>query len=277
MSLEAIPKYFFPKSTMISDSPRATASDSMTGTDWMAALGLADLKSGFGLDLFLAKMGISAPDKAVESLYQFAVKHVNQYKAVDQLETDIKQRVLQTLATFAYQDYSRSAASVRTCEYCGGEGFTDVEVFTMKSAFGRERPGEIVKITRLDNAKPSNVFHEKRDVSRVICQECKGKKVISNACRCHGKGVVLDKEQTELQGVPVNKGCPKCSGRGYARLPAENVRRAICGDVMEITQPTWSRSFKPFYEMLITQCHREESIAEEMLSKVTRGESISMN
>ena len=276
MSLEAIPKYFFPKSTMISDSPRATASDSMTGTDWMAALGLADLKSGFGLDLFLAKMGISAPDKAVESLYQFAVKHVHQYKAVDQLETDIKQRVLQTLATFAYQDYSRSAASVRTCECCGGEGFTDVEVFTMKSAFGRERPGEIVKITRLDNAKPSNVFHEKKDVARVICQECKGKKVISNACRCHGKGVVLDKEQTELQGVPVNKECTKCDARGYARLKFSTVLQAVQIFAPSIGKTTGYDHVKPFFEVLVSECHKQEAEADKMLSIVTAREKISI-
>ncbi|HEG1757374.1 TPA: antitermination protein, partial [Enterobacter kobei] len=41
MNLESIAKYFAPKSPMFSDSPRATASDSLTGTDVMAALGLA--------------------------------------------------------------------------------------------------------------------------------------------------------------------------------------------------------------------------------------------
>lgn len=37
MNLENTLKYHFAKSTMISDSPRATASDSLTGTDIMAA------------------------------------------------------------------------------------------------------------------------------------------------------------------------------------------------------------------------------------------------
>lgn len=37
MNLENTLKYHFAKSTMISDSPRATASNSLTGTDIMAA------------------------------------------------------------------------------------------------------------------------------------------------------------------------------------------------------------------------------------------------
>ncbi|HEB1859672.1 TPA: antitermination protein, partial [Yersinia enterocolitica] len=88
MRLESITKHFFAKSTMISDSPRATASDSLTGTDIMAALGLADLKSGFGLELFLAKQGISNPHRAVESLTQYALKESVKYKAISKLDED---------------------------------------------------------------------------------------------------------------------------------------------------------------------------------------------
>lgn len=40
MNLENTVKYHFAKSTLISDSPRATASDSLTGTDIMAAMGM---------------------------------------------------------------------------------------------------------------------------------------------------------------------------------------------------------------------------------------------
>ena len=272
MSLEAIPKYFFPKSTMISDSPRATASDAMTGTDWMAALGLADLKSGFGLDLFLAKMGISAPEKALQCLTDYAMTQTSRYRAVAELDEDTKRSVVQILATFAYQDYSRSAASTRPCECCKGEGFIEADVFSMKSAFGVAPASGFSGVQRVDEMLPCNVSSKKRETVRIICHVCKGKRVISNACRCHGKGKVLDKEQTERQGVPVMKDCPKCKSRGFAKLPAENVRRAICSEVMELTEPTWRRNFKPLYEALISQCHKEESEAERMLSKVTRRE-----
>lgn len=52
MNLESIAKYFAPKSPMFSDSSRATATDNLTGTDVMAALGLVNAKCGFGFDLY---------------------------------------------------------------------------------------------------------------------------------------------------------------------------------------------------------------------------------
>jgi len=264
MSLEAIQKYFFPKSVMLSDSPRATASDALTGTDWMTAMGLANLKSGYGLDLFLAKMGISSAEKALQRLFEFALSQSGQYRAFAGLEEDSKRQVLRIIVAFAYQDYSRSAASVRTCECCKGKKLIEAEVFTTKSTMLR-RPEGVRAMT------PTRTLERQREVKevvRIICSSCKGKGVISNACRCHGKGKVLDKAESERQGIPVRKDCPKCQGRGYARLPAENVRRAICAEVMELSEPTWRRNFKPFYEFLISQCHKEEAEAEKMLSKV---------
>lgn len=41
MRLESVAKYHSPKSPMMSDSPRATASDNLNGTDVMAAMGMA--------------------------------------------------------------------------------------------------------------------------------------------------------------------------------------------------------------------------------------------
>jgi len=272
MSLEAIPKYFFPKSTMISDSPRATASDAMTGTDWMAALGLADLKSGFGLDLFLAKMGISAPDKALQCLTDYAMTQTSRYRAVAELDEDTKRSVVQILATFAYQDYSRSAASTRTCECCKGEGFIEADVFSMKSAFGVAPAGGFSGVQRVDEMLPCNVSSKKRETVRIICHVCKGKRVISNACRCHGKGKVLDKEQTERQGVPVMKDCPRCQSRGYARLKFSTVLSAVQIASPAIGKTTGYDHVKPFFELLVSECHKQEAVTENMLSKVTKRE-----
>ena len=50
-------KYHFAKSTLISDSPRATASDSLTGTDIMAAMGMTQERAAMGYSAFLGKMG----------------------------------------------------------------------------------------------------------------------------------------------------------------------------------------------------------------------------
>lgn len=48
MNLENTVKYHFAKSTLISDSPRATASDSLTGTDIMAAMGMTQERAAMG-------------------------------------------------------------------------------------------------------------------------------------------------------------------------------------------------------------------------------------
>ncbi|HAT7708632.1 TPA: antitermination protein, partial [Enterobacter roggenkampii] len=99
----------------------------------MAALGLAESKCGIGIELYLAKIGISSPDKAVMGVYEMAKRLAGRTKVFDGLQEDTKQRVLQLLATFAFQDYSRSAASVRKCDCCHGEGFIDAEVFSTKT------------------------------------------------------------------------------------------------------------------------------------------------
>lgn len=249
MRLEAIGKYFAPKSPHITDAPRATASDSLSISEVMAALGLAGLKSGIGLDLYLAKIGISTPDKAVEGLYEIAKRLAGQCKAISELDEDIKQRVLQILATFAYQDYSRSAASVRQCECCSGEGFIEAEKFSFKTSGWNKR--------------------EVKEIVRVLCKPCGGKKVVSNSCRCHGKGKVVNKDKTEaLGGIPVWEDCDKCSGRGYRRLKFSTVLEAI-QTAWDVKKTFAYDHVQPFFEMLVSECHKEEAIADLMLSKVT--------
>jgi hypothetical protein len=101
----------------------------------MAALGLAGSKCGFGFDLYLAKIGISSPDRAMEALYESAVEISRRYKVVSELSESDRTRILEIMCAFAYQDYSRSAASVRRCDCCNGEGFIEAEVFTNKVSF----------------------------------------------------------------------------------------------------------------------------------------------
>ena len=270
MNLESIAKYFAPKSPMFSDSSRATATDNLTGTDVMAALGLVNAQCGFGFDLYMAKIGISSPDRALEALYDSAVEISRRFKSVTELDETVRRRVLEIMCAFAYQDYTRSAASVRQCDCCAGSGFTEADVFTNKVQYPDGKPPAWTKITKGVCPSYWEEWKSVRETAKILCSACNGKGVISNACRCHGKGTVLDKKETDRQGVPVMKECRKCSGRGYARLPAENVRKALCGDVMTISQPTWSRNFKPLYELLVSQCHIEESQADAALKSVTR-------
>lgn len=254
MNLENTLKFHFAKSTMISDSPRATSSDSLTGTDIMAAIGMTQTRADLGFSAFLGKMDISDydRDRAIGLLTQYAMEQCDKVAALRKLETDIKLKVMQVLATFAFADYARSAASTRTCDCCQGNKFVEAQVMTMKH-IGRPN------------------LEERRETVKVLCHKCTGKGKLSNACQCKGRGKVLDKEKTLLQnGVPAYKDCSKCNGRKYARLPAENVRRALVEFDVEVSQPTWSRTWKPFWESLVEKCYQEEAYADRQLSKVTK-------
>ncbi|MDE9484076.1 antitermination protein [Xenorhabdus bovienii] len=276
MNLESLPKYFSPKTAMFSDSPAATATDSFSITDVMASLGLASAQARMGIELFLAKQGINKPDEAVESLYHYALTQAHKHPAILKLDEDIKQSVLQILANYAFQDYARSAASKKPCSDCDG-GFIEAEVFTTK--WSKPAFLDIPDWAKEARAIRPEEWYRKRQVRetcRIACKTCKGKAVISHSCRCNGRGQVLDEEQTKLIGVPTYKTCPKCSGRGYSRLPAEDVRRAICDEVVELPETTWRRNFKPFYEALIKECFKEELRADSVLSELTKREPISI-
>lgn len=207
MRLESVAKFHSPKSPMMSDSPRATASDSLSGTDVMAAMGMAQSQAGFGMAAFCGKHELSQNDKqkAINYLMQFAHKVSGKYRGVAKLEGNTKAKVLQVLATCAYADYCRSAAT----------------------------PG-------------------------ARCRDC------------HGTGRAVDIAKTELWGRVVEKECGRCKGVGYSRMPASAAYRAVTMLIPNLTQPTWSRTVKPLYDALVVQCHKEESIADNILNAVTR-------
>jgi hypothetical protein len=116
MNLENTVKYHFAKSTLISDSPRATASDSLTGTDIMAAMGMTQERAAMGYSAFLGKMGISQNDRerAIELLAEYALTKCDEVAALRKLDPAVKPLVMHQLAAFAFEDYSRSAASTKS-------------------------------------------------------------------------------------------------------------------------------------------------------------------
>ncbi|MGL0119172.1 antitermination protein, partial [Salmonella enterica subsp. enterica] len=152
----------FNPSRFTSSRSRATASETLTGTDVMAAMGMTQSRASLGYSAFLGKMEISSNDreKAIELLTKYALEHCDKVAALRKLENDIKPKVMQVLATFAFADYSRSAASTRTCDCCGGKKFIDAEVMTMKSI-----------------GKP--YLEERKETVKVLCRKCKGKGVLT--------------------------------------------------------------------------------------------------
>jgi hypothetical protein len=98
-----------------------------------------------------------------------------------------------------------------------------------------------------------------------------GKGTVSAACNdCHGRGKVVNQDETEKQGVPVMGNCKRCGGRGYERILSTAVHSAICQITDAITLDTWKKSVKPFFDVLITKFDIEEAWAEAQLKQITR-------
>lgn len=253
MNLESAIKFHFPKSTQINDTPRCTSSDQLTGTDVMAAQGMVQQRAAMGFAAFMGKMGVSNNDreKAIELLTAYALERCDKVAALRKLDSDIKPAVMQVLATFAFADYSRSAASSRTCDCCSGHGFIAATVATMKYI-----------------GQP--FLQEKREAVKVICRQCAGKGVVSNHCNdCKGRGTAINQEETQKQRLPVISDCKRCGGVGYHRLPSTECYEAISQLTDAITLDTWKKSVKRFYDELITKFDIEEAWADSQLKKVT--------
>lgn len=252
MNLESAVKYHFAKSTSISDSPRATSPDSLTGTDVMGAIGYCQSKESFGFSAFSGKMEISQNDKvkAVQLLTQYALKHCDKVAALRKLDVKVKAKVMQILAKFAYEDYCRSAASVTECKCCNGSGFK------YKTVKVRKVVGSEVRLAD--------------DSEKAICQKCNGKGVISCACNdCKGRGDVIDREELERTGIPARKACKRCSGRGYERIPTSKAYHAV-SVISGLSPDQWKKSVSRFYESLSNECEIGESKADYILKKVTK-------
>ncbi|MDU6441579.1 MAG: antitermination protein [Pantoea sp.] len=254
MSLETTVRFHFPKGQNFSGTAPQTSPDAMTGTDYVAAMGMTQSRAPLGYAAFMGKVGVSENDarRAVSLLTDFALQTCDRVAALRKLDTNVKPAVMQVLATYAYLDYCRSAASVKPCECCNASGFIAAEVVTMKSMLSGAGRREV------------------REQVRVRCKTCAGKGVVSSACRdCNGRGRAVMRKESERQGVPVMGDCKQCSGRGFERIPSTAAYRAISSITDSISLATWEKSGKQFYETLIGKLETEESWANAALNKVT--------
>lgn len=272
MSLEATVKYHFPKGQNYNGTAPQTSPDTLTGTDYVAAMGMTLSRAPMGYSAFMGKVGVSENDaaRAVSLLTDFALQTCDKVAALRKLDPDVKPAVMQTLATYAYMDYCQSAASKKPCSCCNATGFIEADVFTMKTHYPDGKPPKWARVTK--GVFPSYWEEQKEilETVKVLCQTCKGKGVVSSACRdCKGRGKAVMRAETERQGVPVIGDCKQCCGRGYERIPSTEAYRAVCGCTECISLDTWKKSVKPFYDQLITKLEAEESWANAALNKVT--------
>lgn len=267
MKLENALKNFHPKSPTFGNVAGCTSPDRITGTDIMAAMGMTESQAKFGMTAFLAKNDISEEDKfsTVEALTQYALKVAP--KLVRKAAGKKLGYCLIVLARMAFEDYARTAGSVCQCSACSGKGMIGKKVTTTKYS---TREAIFPSFSKSQPKRYTNTERDVVETERVICKSCNGKGQITHRCRCKGRGKVLDEEKTKLQGVPVFKDCPRCEGKGFNRVPSSVAFNAIKHLVPDLTQSSWSRNWKPFYEKLSRKCLIEESIAEQAFSKVTK-------
>ena len=140
MNIESIPKFFAPKGMHISDSGRATASEQLTVTDVMAALGMTQAEAGIGLSMFLGKAGISENDRmaSIHWLAEYAKK--NAPRSVRKAAGKKFPLCMLIIARFAYHDYASSAADTTDCTNCAGKGFVKKVKMVEKSHYTMRLP-----------------------------------------------------------------------------------------------------------------------------------------
>lgn len=254
MRIEAVLKHFSPKSLMITDIPGATASDSLSGTDVMAAIGMCQESARFGMSAYLGKAGISQRDRedAAKALALYAHKTVP--KLLSKAAGRKMGQCMIVLAKFAYDDYARSAADTTKCPHCRGRGVTNTLAQVMTHPGCGENTPPTYQLQLVENQ----------------CVTCHGKGKLSARCRCGGTGRVRDVEKSKLVGAPAEKDCERCDGLGFKRQPSTLAFAAIRHLVPDLNERTWRRNWKPFYEKLITKCEMEESMACDEFKKITR-------
>ncbi|PVZ84847.1 antitermination protein [Serratia sp. S1B] len=260
MNIESALKYFNPQGLTITDSPSGTSADRLTGTDVMAAIGVTQSKARFGMAAFLGKTGISNGDReqAIHALIQYARQKAP--KHVGKVAGRKMAQCMMILATMAYEEYSHSAATERKCQHCNGKGLIPVY-------------RDIVKYPGLIGADGEEKIPPRieKELLQECCLHCDGKGVTIKRCRnCKGTGKALDREETKASGVPVIKDCDRCGGKGFSRMPSSVAYRAITALLPELTQSSWSRNWKPFYELLVAKCDIEEGVAVSEFQKVTK-------
>ncbi|CAG7604241.1 antitermination protein [Escherichia coli] len=250
MNLEALPKYYSPKSLKLSNDVPATRAGCLTITDVMAAQGMVQSKAPLGFALFLAKVGVQDPKFAIKGLLDYAMALKN--PMLNRLSEETRLQIIPYLVNFAFADYSRSVASKARCGHCSGTGFQNVL-------------RKVVKYSR------SGKTAIKDEWEKELCHHCHGKGEVSTACRgCKGKGIVLDEKRTRLHGVPVYKVCGRCNGKRFSRLPTTLARRHIQKLVPGMTDYQWYKGYADVIDKLVTKCWQEEACADEQLRKVTR-------
>ncbi|EPD0263193.1 antitermination protein, partial [Salmonella enterica subsp. enterica serovar Schwarzengrund] len=172
MNLDSVLKFFAPKGMHISDTSRATASDQLTVTDVMAALGMTQSDAGIGLAMYLGKAGISSQDREASITWLAEYAKERAPMAVRKASGKKFSLCMRILARFAYNDYASSAADSVECSKCCGKGLLTTTKTVTKSHYTMRLPQWAKDMKQ----SPSD-FEVKRDVTdtdQTLCSRCHG-------------------------------------------------------------------------------------------------------
>ncbi|WP_234262567.1 antitermination protein Q [Klebsiella aerogenes] len=104
-------------------------------------------------------------------------------------------------------------------------------------------------------------------VGFVLEDYCRTADTPGAKCKCGGRCEVQDMKASKWQGCPVMKPCPRCKGTGLKPLTHTPVHHALM-KVLPMSQPTYSRRWKPLYDALLSWCYQQESTAERYYNDV---------
>lgn len=98
---------------------------------------------------------------------------------------------------------------------------------------------------------------------------CRTADIVRARCRCGGSGTVYDIAATKAAGTAVEKTCSRCNGTGLKPTTTAPAHKVVKGLIPDLSQPTWSRNWQRFYQMLISKCYQDAESAEMVLGRVT--------
>lgn len=89
----------------------------------------------------------------------------------------------------------------------------------------------------------------------VVENICRTADSAAARCRCGGRGYTFSRQGDQ-------KTCLTCKGSGVKKIPSSAAHRIIRTLLPAVSQSSWSRHWKPFYEGMINHAEKELSRAE---------------
>ncbi|PKH20903.1 hypothetical protein CIG19_17085 [Enterobacterales bacterium CwR94] len=222
----------------------------------MMALSYVSDKCAFGVELYMAKMGINSPKKSLGFLYKTALIKAKEYPFFMRMNAESLKEVLELLCVFAYADYANSATSLTPCKKCGGKGARSVALPAQENL---EPPRRGLALG--EKEKGLSVSEQ----GSVVCLDCKGKGQVQTYCRYRGK---YPQKKNARQNEKISHYFHDYPSPGGKKMSFSDVSREI-ESLITIKKTTTYKYIKPFYLMLVSTCYEEENNARDIFTDVS--------